>query len=153
MHLHLLLNLSAFRNWPGGSNTTLDFIVRILLRHSGCLLWTSPKVSTPRGLEFNTVSVSASSVINNSSFNDLPCVFKRDNRMVRADWIRLSKNIPYDWLMVGFCTKWCNLHQNFEGNTESSDGPFFLKAFPSSFCAPTNLDPLSLLRNLMYPSF
>ena len=54
MCLHLLLlNLPAFTNWPGGGNTTLDFIVRILLGHNGCSLWTSPKVSTVSGLEFN----------------------------------------------------------------------------------------------------
>ena len=31
---HLLVNLSAFTNWPGSGNTILDFFVRILLRHS-----------------------------------------------------------------------------------------------------------------------
>ena len=77
----LLLNSSAFTNWPGGDNTTLDFIVRILLGHSGCSLWTSPKMSTVSALDYNIVSVSASSVLNGSSFNGLPCVLKRDNRM------------------------------------------------------------------------
>ena len=51
IHLHLLLlNSSAFTILPGGGNTTLDFIVRILLGHKGYLLWTSPKVSTVSNL-------------------------------------------------------------------------------------------------------
>ena len=93
LHL-LLLNLSAFTNWPCGGNTTLDFIVRILLGYSGCSLWTSPKVSTVSSMEYNIASVSASSVLNDSSFNDLPCVFKRDNRIVCPDWLYLSETPP-----------------------------------------------------------
>ena len=79
---------------------TLDFIIRILLRHCGCLLWTSPKGSTVSGLEFNIASVSARSVLNDSSFNDLPCVFKRGNKMVNADQIYLSQTSPM-WLNAG----------------------------------------------------
>ena len=77
----LLLNSSAFRNRPGDGNTTLDLTVRILLGHSGCSLWTSPKMSTVSALDYNIASVSASSVLNDSSFNGLPCGLKRDNRM------------------------------------------------------------------------
>ena len=95
MRLHLpLLNSPAFTNRPGDGNTTLDFIVSMLLGHSGCSLWISPKVSTVSGLEFNIALVSASSVLHDSSFNNLLYVFKGDNRMVRADRICLSKTRP-----------------------------------------------------------
>ena len=55
----------------------------MLVGHSGCSLWTFPTVSTVRDLRFNIASVSASSILSDSSFNDLPCVFKR------------QQNIPY----------------------------------------------------------
>ena len=100
--LHLLLHSSALTNWPVGGNTTLDIFARILLGHSGCLLWTSPKLWTVSSLEFNIASVSASGLLIDSTFNDLPCVFKRENRMVPADQIYLSQT-PLMWLdAVGF---------------------------------------------------
>ena len=43
-------------------------MVRMLLGHIGCLLCTSPSVSTVKGLEFTIVSVSARSVLSDSSF-------------------------------------------------------------------------------------
>lgn len=59
MCLHLfLLNSSALTESPVGGNITFEFIVRMLLGHSGCSLWTAPRVSTARGLEFNIASVS-----------------------------------------------------------------------------------------------
>ena len=60
---------------------------KFMLRHSGCSHWISPELSTFSVLEFYIASVSASSVLNDLSFNDLPCVFTRDSRMVRADQI------------------------------------------------------------------
>ena len=88
MRLHLLLlNSSAFTNWPDGGNTTLDLIASMLLGHSGCSHWISPEVSTFSVLEFNIASVSASSFLNDLTFNDIPCVFTRDSRMIRADQI------------------------------------------------------------------
>ena len=43
---------------------------------------------------WSLASVFASSVLNDSSFNNLPHVFKRDNRMIRPDWICLSQMPP-----------------------------------------------------------
>ena len=75
IRLHLFLNYSsAFTKWPGGGKTTLEFMVRMLLGHIGCSLYTSPNVSTIKGIEFTITSVSVRSVLRDSSFRDLPCV-------------------------------------------------------------------------------
>ena len=77
--------------------TTLDFMVRMLLGHIGCSLCTSPNVSTVKGLEFTIASVSARSVLSDSSFRDLLCVCNKDIGMVHADRICLSQTPPI-WL-------------------------------------------------------
>ena len=103
LHLwRLLLNMSAIKNWSSGGNTILDVIFRILLVHSDCLVWKSPKVSTVSSLEFKIASVYARSILNDLSFNDPPCVFKRDNRMFCADQICLSQVPPMCLDAVGF---------------------------------------------------
>ena len=132
MHLHLLLlNSSAFINWPGGGRTALDFIDRIWLGHSSYTLWTYLKVSTVSRLEFNTASVCSISVFNDSSFNDLPC---HECSRETTKWSMLTestslKYLPCNWMLLDFCAKWCNLHQYLEGNTESSDDPFLWRCF------------------------
>ena len=78
----ILLNSSALTNSPGGGITTLVVIVKILFGLNGCSLLTSPKVSTVKGPEFDIASVSASSVLNDSSFKLLPCVTNNNNRML-----------------------------------------------------------------------
>ena len=149
MHLHLLLlNFQVSTNWQVGDNTTFDLIIRVLLGHSGSLLWAFPRVLTISSLEFDIASGSANS---DSSFNDPPCVFKRDNRMFHVHQICHSQTRPM-WLDAsGFFYQtilsapifwrkywifWCSIS---------------LKVFPSSFCTSTKLDPLLLSWTLMLP--
>ena len=94
---------SAFTKWPGGGKTTLDFMVRMLLGRIGCLLCTSPYVSTAKGLEFTITSVSARSVLIDSLFRDLPCVCNKDISIVRANRICLSQTSPYGSMQGGSC--------------------------------------------------
>ena len=118
---------------------TLDFIIRILLGHSGSLLCKSPKVSTVSNLEFNIASVSASSVLNDSSFN------------VFLTKCASHKNLLCDWMLVGFCVKRCNLHQLIEENTESSDDPFF-ESISEFFLRSHKIGPIATMQNLDVPS-
>ena len=99
LHLFLLYS-SAFTKWSDGGKTILEFLVRMLLGHIGCLLCTSPNVSTVKVLEFIIVSASASSVLIDSSFRGLPCLCNKDISIVRADRIYLYQT-PTIWLDVG----------------------------------------------------
>ena len=94
LHLFLLYS-SPFTQLIGGGKTTLDIMVRMLLGHIGCSLCTSPSVSTVKDLEITIASVSARSVLSDSSFRGLPCLCNNDISIVRADRICLSKTPPY----------------------------------------------------------
>ena len=100
---------------------------------------------------WSLASVFASSVLNDSSFNNLPHVFKRDNRMIRPDWICLSQ-MPPMWLDDGgFLCQMMQFAPIFGRKYWIFWWSISLNAFPSSFCAPTKLEPLSLHRTLMLP--
>ena len=90
VHLFILYS-SAFTKWLGGGKATLDFMVRKFLVHIGSLLCTSIGVSTVEDLKFAIASVSARSVLSDSSFRDLPCVCNKYISIVHVDRICLSQ--------------------------------------------------------------
>ena len=99
LYLFLLYSSSSTK-WPGGGKTTLDFMVKMLLGHIGCLLCTSPNISTIKGLEFTIASVSSRIALSDSSFRDLLCVCNKDISIVCANRICLSQT-PLIWLDAG----------------------------------------------------
>ena len=134
-----LLNSLTHTNLPDGSITTLVFMVKMLFGLNGCSLLTSPKVSIVNGLEFNIASVSANSVLKDSSFKLLPCVTNNDIRMFCAEQIYIFQTPPYDMLQEGFYAKWCIQNQGFWESVEFLDGPSLEKPLQVPFELQQNL--------------
>ena len=146
-----LLYSSAFTKWPGSGKTTLDFIVRMLLGHTGCSLCTSSNISTVKGLEFTIASVSARSVFSDSWFRDLPCVSNKNISIVCDDRICLSQT-PTIWLHAGgFLYQLMLSALMFWRKNWISWWSVSLYAFSNSFCASSKLEPLSLRNTLIFP--
>ena len=127
MHLHLLLlNFQVSTNWQVGDNTTFDFIIRVLLGHSGSLLWAFPRVLTISNLEFDISSGSANS---DSSLMILHVCSRETIECSMFTKFATPKHVPCDWMLLGFSIKQYYLHQYFEGNTEFFDDPFLWRCF------------------------
>ena len=124
-------------------------MVNILLGHIGCLLCTSPNISTIKGLECTIASVPTRSVLSDSSFRDQPSVCNKDISIVHANQICLSQTPPM-WLDAGGLL--CQLMQSalmFWRKNWIFWWFISLYAFSSSFYAPTKLEPLSLCNTVM----
>ena len=146
-HLFLLY-MSACTNDPGGGTTTVDRIVSRWFGVMGDNEAGSFRLSTVNGLLFMMLAVSVNSVRRQSSSSCVLVLYSTDVKILRAVRICISHTPPI-WLAFGGLN--LNSQLCFRRCFWISTSLISLRAWVSSFEAPTKFVPLSERRRCTFP--